>query len=252
MDTTTMLFVFSVILFAGLMQAITGFAYALVAIPLLIMVTSPREAVAIVLFTGVMMKTLLVYKTWQDGSFSYIMLIFCASVAGSLPGIYMMRLIDDSSLKIFISLALIVCVFAMGCNVKLTIRRHRLVQILVGLTSGFLGATAGFNGPPVILYMMNENQGKVSMRANLVRYFLLGNLSTLFLSSAAGTLPLESLLPYALISIPAIVLAGWLGEKIFTCINPHIFRCIAMGTICCSAIMTLFSALTPWLMNFWG
>ena len=125
MDTTTMLFVFSVILFAGLMQAITGFAYALVAIPLLIMVTSPREAVAIVLFTGVMMKTLLIYKTWQDGSFSYIMLIFCASVAGSLPGIYMMRLIDDSSLKIFISLALIVCVFAMGCNVKLTIRRHR-------------------------------------------------------------------------------------------------------------------------------
>ena len=252
MDTSTMLFVFFVILLAGLMQAITGFAYALIAIPLLIMVTSPREAVAIVLFTGVLMKLLMIYKTWHDGDFSSIALIFCSSVVGSLPGIYMMRLIDDTSLKIFISLALIVCVFAMGCNVKLTIRRHRLVQMLVGITSGFLGATAGFNGPPVILYMMNENHGKVSMRANLVRYFLLGNLSTLLLSSIAGTLPLETLLPYALISIPAIGFAGWLGEKIFASINPLIFRRIAMGVVCCSAVMTLFSALTPWIMNFWG
>ena len=140
----------------------------------------------------------------------------------------------------------------MGCNVKITIRRHRLAQTLVGITSGFLGATAGFNGPPVILYMMNENEGKVAMRANLVRYFLLGNLSTLVLSSVAGSLPLGNLIPYALISLPAIGFAGWLGEKLFAGINPLLFRRIAMGIVCCSAVLTLFSALTPWIMIFRG
>jgi uncharacterized protein len=252
LEPTTMIFVFAVILLAGLMQAITGFAYALIAIPLLVIVTSPREAVSIVLFTGMLMKLLMVCKTRHDGNFSSIALIFGASVVGSLPGIYLMRLIDDTSLKIFISIALIVCVIAMGCNVKISIRRHRLAQTLVGVTSGFLGATAGFNGPPVILYMMNENEGKVAMRANLVRYFLLGNFSTLVLSSIAGSLPLENLLPYALISIPAIGFAGWLGEKLFAGINPLLFRRIAMGIVCCSAVLTLFAALTPWIMNTRG
>ena len=113
MEITTMLFVFGVILLAGLVQTITGFAYALIAVPLLAFVTSPREAIVLVLFTGMLMKVVMVYKTWDEGDFSRIWLIFAASVAGGIPGAYVLRWIDDGALKILISIALLLCTIAL-------------------------------------------------------------------------------------------------------------------------------------------
>lgn len=118
LDITTMLFVFGVVFLAGLAQTVTGFAYALTAVPLLAMVTGPREAVVLVLFTGMLMKVVMVYKTWRDGDFSCIWLIFAGSLLGALPGIYVLRWLDDGALKILSALR---CCFVppdCACNAK--------------------------------------------------------------------------------------------------------------------------------------
>ena len=250
LDFATMAFVFGVILVAGLVQTVTGFAYALIAVPLLALVTSPREAIVLVLFTGMLMKVVMVVKTWQDGDFSKIWLIFVASVAGGLPGAFVLRWIDDGALKIFISVALLLCTAGLCSECKVKIRRPWLAKSVVGALSGFLGATTAFNGPPIVLYMMNENEDKVVMRANLVRYFILGNIVTLAMGAMVGSLPLDgNILPYALISLPAVGIAWWLGNKVFQGMNPVVFRRLAMTIIGGSAVVTLGSGLAPWLLG---
>lgn len=246
MDFGSGLFVFGVILMAGTMQTVTGFAYALIAVPLLAMVTGPREAVLIVLFTGMLMKVVMVYKTRHEGDFSRIGLLFAGSLVGSLPGTFFVRWIDEGSLKIFIGVALLACMTALYFQWNVKIRHHRLVQILVGVLSGFLGATTGFNGPPIVLYMMNENEDKVVMRANLVRYFILGNLATIIMALWVGGVSVPNLSTYALISLPAVMLAWWLGDKVFRGLDPALFRRLAMLIIGFSALMTLGSGLAPW------
>lgn len=229
------------------MQTITGFAYALIAVPLLAMVTGPREAIVLVLFTGMLMKVVMVYKTWNDGDFSRIWLIFAASLAGGLPGAYVLRWIDDGALKIFISIALLLCTAGLCVQCKVKIRRPWLAKSVVGVLSGFLGATTAFNGPPVVLYMMNENEDKVVMRANLVRYFMLGNIATMGMYVFMGSMPMSGdILTYAMISVPAVMIAWWLGNKVFQGMNPFLFRRLAMTIIGCSAIVTLGSGLAPW------
>ena len=250
MEVTTILFVFGVILLAGLVQTVTGFAYALIAVPLLTMVTGPREAIMLVLFTGMLMKAVMVYKTWNDGNFSRIWLIFAASVVGGIPGAYVLRWIDDGALKIFISVALLLCTAGLCVRCKVTIRRPWLAQSVVGALSGFLGATTAFNGPPIVLYMMNENEDKVMMRANLVRYFMMGNIVTMGMAAFMGSLPMSGDLPiYAMISIPAVMIAWALGNKVFQGMNPFLFRRLAMLIIGCSAVVTLCSGLAPWFMG---
>ena len=246
-EIATMLFVFGVILLAGLVQTVTGFAYALIAVPLLAMVTGPREAIVLVLFTGMLMKVVMVYKTWNEGDFSRIGLIFAASLVGGLPGAYVLRWIDDGALKIFISVALLLCTAGLCVQCKVKIRRPWLAQSVVGVVSGFLGATTAFNGPPIVLYMMNEGEDKVVMRANLVRYFMLGNIATLGIAAFMGSLPMGGDLSlYAMISIPAVIIAWWLGNKVFQGINPVMFRRLAMTIIGCSALVTLGTGLAPW------
>ena len=250
MDFWSGVFVFGVVLVAGLVQTVTGFAYALIAVPLLAIVTGPREAVLVVLFTGMLMKVVMVYKTWHEGDFSRIGLIFAASLAGSLPGTFLMKWIDDGALKIFIGVALLLCMAALYFQWKVTIRRHWLAKIVVGVLSGFLGATTGFNGPPIVLYMMNENEDKVVMRANLVRYFSLGNLATIGMVLLLGRAPTANLSTYALISAPTVILAWWLGDKVFRGLDPILFHRLAMAIIGFSAVLTLGSGLAPWLGNW--
>jgi len=93
--------------------------------------------------------------------------------------------------------------------------------------------------------MMNENEDKVVMRANLVRYFTLGNLATIGMVLLFGQVPVSNLSTYALISAPAVVLAWWLGDKVFRRLNPILFRRVAMVIISLSAVMTLGSGLAP-------
>jgi len=72
--------------------------------------------------------------------------------------------------------------------------------------------------------MMNENEDKVMMRANLVRYFALGNIVTLAMAAFMGSLPMNAnISTYALISIPAVLIAWWLGDKVFQGMNPLLF-----------------------------
>jgi uncharacterized membrane protein YfcA len=249
MLTLTMLYVFGVILFAGVLQTITGFGFALVAAPLLTFALPPKEAVIAVLFIGIMMKGFMVYKTRRDGEFARILPVFAASVAGALPGAYVLRTVSDSALKVFIGLTLVAVTLAMYANCKVTIRRHGLAKATVGLLSGFLGATTSLNGPPLVLYMMNEGEDKTTMRANLARYFFLGNAATLAISYFMGTVTADRLGVIAVVALPAIGLSWWLGDKIFARVDAALFRRIALGVIALSGLVTCGLGLWPLLMK---
>lgn len=242
MSTLTILYIFSIILLAAVLNTLTGFGFALVATPLLAFVINPKEAVVLVLFIGLLMKVYMVYKTWLDGKFARIALIFAASIVGALPGAYVLRVVDENTLKIVISIALILITLTMSANVKLTIRRHNLAKAAVGFISGLLGATTSFSGPPIVLYMMNEGMDKISMRADLVRYFLLGNTSTLIMAYLMGTFHISSLTVPVAVSIPALALGWWLGEKVFKLVDLVLFRRITLTLISISALVTLSSS----------
>ena len=247
MEIVTVSYIFFVIFFAGILQALTGFGFALLAAPLLTIATSSKEAVALVLFIGVLMKGFMVCKTWNDGQFSRIMIIFTASIVGAIPGALLIRVIDDHVLKIFIGIILLIATLMMSSDIKITVYHHRLVKTVVGFLSGFLGATTSLNGPPVVLYMMNEGSDKSAIRADLVRYFFLGNTATLGMSYYIGSLPTNHLSLYGLVSIPAILLSWKLGEKIFQSVNAARFRRLSIAVITISAVVTLTSGFYPFL-----
>ncbi|WP_425058196.1 hypothetical protein SCACP_28430 [Sporomusa carbonis] len=96
----------------------------------------------------------------------------------------------------------------MCANITIDIRRHSLAKSVVGFLSGFLEDTTSFNGPPLVLYMMNQGEDKITMRADLVRYFFLGNIATLIIAYFMGSMPIVNFSMYIVASIPAIAL-GW-------------------------------------------
>lgn len=236
--------IFAIIFFASFLQTITGFGYALAAAPLLALVINPKEAIMFVLFTGIITKLALLFRTWRQSSFSQISLLFTASLAGAVPGAYILRIISNDALKLAIGLVLIIITAAMARDFRINIRRPRLAQSLVGVISGFLATTTSLSGPPVVMYYLNEKTDKQKVRANLTRYFILSNASSLLISYFFGTLKPEILAANTLLCLPAILLGVWLGEKLFAKFNAATFKKLALATITASALISIISGLS--------
>lgn len=236
--------IFAVVLFSSFLQTITGFGYALSAAPLLALIIGPKDAVMFVLFTGILTKLTLLCRIWHQSNFSAIGLLFAASLAGALPGAYVLKIISNDALKLAIGLVLIVITFAMARDFRVTISQPRLAQSVVGVISGFLATTTSLSGPPVVMYYLNEQMNKETIRANLTRYFILNNAASLVLSYFFGTLKTEILAANTLICLPAIVIGIWLGEKLFTKFNAGIFKKLALTVITVSAVISIFSGLS--------
>jgi uncharacterized membrane protein YfcA len=247
MATLTALYIFGIVFFAGIIQTITGFGFALVAAPLLTFVIAPKEAVVTVLFIGILMKGFLVYKTWHEGAFGRIFFVFAASVVGALPGAYVLRAVSDGTLKALIGLTLLAATAAMATSRPIVIRRHGLAKTLAGLLSGFFGATTSLNGPPLVLYMMNQGVDKTTIRADLARYFFIGNAATLGIAAFMGSVQADRLAVYAALALPATIFSWWIGQRIFERVDGERFRAIALVVIGASGLVTLGSGLWSFL-----
>lgn len=247
MLTTTLFATFSIIALASFLQTITGFGFALAATPLLAFFMEPKDAIMLVLATGMITKVLLLAGVKIQGRFADIAPLFIASLVGALPGAYMITTISTNALKAFIGIILLATTWAMCANCTVKFSRPRLAENLVGLCSGFLGATTSLSGPPVVLFYLNEKTEKERLRANLTRFFLLGNLATLALSYGFGTLHLETLVLPTIISVPAIAVGVWVGEKLFKHLDASLFRRLAITIISISGMMTAYTGLSQLL-----
>jgi len=80
---------------------------------------------------------------------------------------------------------------------------------------------------------------KETIRANLTRFFILGNLVSIVFGYFFGTLHIETLTKYILVSIPALLIGFWLGDKLFTRMNAAAFRRLAIWLITLSGLATI-------------
>lgn len=233
---------FIIILFASFVQSITGFGFAVVGAPLLLFFMEPREVVSLMVFGAFILNLMVIYKTSGMSDPKVIWPMFFASLIGIIPGVYILKVVDGSILKLLIGSAILLVSFVMAGNYTVKIKRQKLATVLVGILSGFMGGSTSLSGPPVALFLMNQQQDKEAFRANLVRYFCIGNIATLIVMYYMGTMDMV-VLKQGIYTIPGIVLGVWLGEKAFQKVSPQMFRWFSLAVVFFCGVMSVGSEL---------
>lgn len=238
-------YVFIVLVISSFLQTATGFGYAIITAPLLALVLGPKETVMLTMLTGLIIRLFMMKAAKHDGSFKAILPLIAASIVGAIPGAYVMTMISNDGLKIFIGLVLLIAAAALWKNYQLPIKRHRLAEAIVGAGSGFLATTTSINGPPVVLYYLNSGaeENKNVFRGNLTRYFLLINIASIVISYFAGTLKIRELWLQTLLAVPALYIGFYLGEKYFRRIDAERFRKVSLLMVFVSSIALIGAAL---------
>ncbi|MGQ9668287.1 MAG: sulfite exporter TauE/SafE family protein [Anaerolineae bacterium] len=225
---------------AGLTYGLTGFGFALVATPILVMLLSPRVAVPAVLLMSMANGLFLLIASWRDIQPRRILPLALAGILATPAGAYFLARGPAATLKWFIGAVIILFALAFLLGFQRPVREEGPASIPIGLLSGFLGGSTGMSGPPVILFFTNQGVEQRAFRANLVTYFMVLNLITLPLYAFHGLVTREVGM-YALAALPALALGTWAGVRLTGRVNPRLFRRITLLLVLMAGISSILS-----------
>ena len=212
---------------ASLFSTVTGFGFALVAVPFLMPVLGAHETVVFIIFGTCLVKMIVLWNTRKHFEWHTV----AVTVAGS----------------ILLGTVLVIVLFMMGMHLDLSVKNKTVGRITAGFLSGFSAATTSISGPPVALYFLTEGRDKLVTRANMCWIFAFGNIGTMFsLALSGSSISGDLMLLAAYVTLP-MLLGTWIGERCFYKINQHLFIRLTQIFIVIGACTALYRGITALL-----
>jgi uncharacterized membrane protein YfcA len=227
---------------ACLLQAIVGFGSGLIAIPLSLIYLDKETVVSSMLIVGIALNGLLVGRIRQPISYRLVIILFLPSLAGMPVGVWVLKTMPMNLMKILVGCLVVLFTFMLYFH-KITFPKNNLLTPIAGFLSGLLKTSTTMAGPPVLILLAGQKLPKDEFRKTLVSFFLAMGLVSiaLFIVNRIMTLQRAS---FGLVSIPFVVLAGLLGNRIAAKVPQRPFELLALATAFVAGIYNIFSGLT--------
>ena len=234
MDPWLIAFVLAVVFVAATAQTVTGFGFALVAVPFLIIVLEPQEVVVLTALVALANAALVTQRAWRAVPWRSVGVIVAGSVVGMPAGLLVLLFAPADALRIAVAAGAILMAMALAAG--LNVGEHgRRGEIAAGAASGMLATSTGMNGPPVVLYLAARRLHPEAFRGALSSYFFTANIFSLALFTATGVLSSTPVL-LAMAALPALVPATLLGNAMLGRLQPDVFRRVVLVMLVVTAL----------------
>jgi uncharacterized protein len=227
---------------AGVTSGLTGFGFALVTVPLLVLFLPAQVVVPIVTLLSNLTHVVVILETYKWIDAKRIWPLIVASVVATPLGTYLLLVLDAKSMKVLIGVVITLAAVAMLTGFKRVIRNERLACIPVGLASGLLSGSTAMGGPPVVLFFSNQGVDKQVCRANFTLLFTITSLAVIP-SQIAGGLIGHDVLLYSLIFSPALLLGTFAGIRLARTISETVFRKLTLVVVIVTGLSAVASGL---------
>lgn len=220
--------IFAIAFFAGMVKGMVGFALPLILISGMSSVIAPELALA-----GLLIPTLLtnIWQGFRQGigaalhslraflpfiAVGGVLLVISAQMVRVIPSGLMFLLIGVP-VTFFTALQLA------GWRPKLDEAQKLKAQIVVGAIAGAMGGFSGTWGPPTVLLLVALDTPKLDqIRIQGVLYGL-GSVVLMLAHVGSGVLRAETL-PFALFTVPPVLIGMWIGLKLQDRAPQHVFQ----------------------------
>ena len=225
-----LLFIWVVVVFAGVMRAFTGFGFALTAVPVFSLFIAPSEAVVLSSSLSLALS-LLTWKTyWGKYPLKPMLPLVLLAVVGTGIGAALLSTISPQQFKLGIGLSVIAASVALVFYKPRHVEAGAFVGGLAGLGSGLMNGAFAIPGPPVIIYAMATQTDPQRTRALLMTFLMFSAILALVSFAAAGFIsPLSPWLFLA--AMPAMYMGDKLGYFLFQHYGTALYRRVALAAL---------------------
>jgi hypothetical protein len=230
---------------SGLVRGFSGFGSAMIYMPLIAAVYEPRIAAVTLLTIDTVSTAPFTVRAFGQCTWREIIPLFAACAVAIPFGAMALVVLDPILLRWFMALLVLSLLAVLASGWRYHGRPALPLTLGVGLFSGFGGGAVQIAGPAVILYWLGTATSAVTVRANLLVYFLLMDGALCAAYAWQGLFTGELVALALLLTVPFFV-ATAAGAYLFRGTSDRLYRYIAYVIIAVSAIVSL-PLLDPWL-----
>lgn len=166
--------------------------------------------------------------------------MFVGSLFGIPIGMYLLDIVPERTLLIFLGIVLISSSGYSLLGKKIKLELNRLNGILIGFFTGVFGASINVNGPLVGMYFTtNEDICKVKNKDLITTYMFFTGVFVVLGHYLAGRVDGEVGL-YVLFGLPGLFLGLQIGRVVFEKIPTNVLRVIIYSFVLLAGIRLLF------------
>lgn len=229
---------------AGLVQGISGFAFAMVAMSIWVWGVDPQLAAVMAVFGGVTGQIISAIRVRRGWHLAILWPFVVGSAIGIPLGTLLLPMLDPNRFKLVLGGLLVVCCTAMLATARLPqiTRGGKLADAGVGVLGGVMAPLSGFSGLAPALWCSLRGYTKDEHRA-VLQNFNLVVLSATFASLVWSGRAHAGLLPQMGIVAGALVIPSIWGSKIYIGMSAVTFRKVVLWLLILAGVAMLAAAL---------
>ena len=229
---------------ASFLGGTTGFGFALVSTPLLLLIGFPLEFVVTANLTLALITRISVsYRFRRHVSLRRASMLILGSTPGFYLGARVLVSVDTSTIKVAAGIIVMVAALLLAWPVSASASPDIPgAPVAAGLAGGFLGATTSLSGVPPVLLLAHEQARPLSFLADLAVYFVFSNSIALILLATQGALAVQALFPASLLWLPGAFLGNFLGTIVGPRLPEKAFRQLTLALVFVAGGVTIFMA----------
>jgi uncharacterized membrane protein YfcA len=234
-------FIALIVLGASIIQALFGFGFGLISVPLMIFFVDLPTAVV----TATAVSTVSCAIQWWESravqAREMSQRLVCSAIIGMPFGLWLLLNLDARLMKGILGIVVLFGVFLSIKGFDLQ-RLPKQFDYAMGVIAGVLSTATSTNGPPLVFLLHARHFEPQDFRAVLNRVFTFLNFFTLVIFTLAGKMTGEAL-QLALLSIPVMGTGVFIGTRLRTRINPDHFRNLVIGLLTLSGLSAIANAI---------
>lgn len=234
------LFLACIIIFiSAVVQGATSFGFSLLALPLLGLLYPLKVVVPTLVALSLLLNSIILIKLRVKPHIKELLILGVFAILTIPIGVKLLLVMDESALKIIVSLLLIIVSILMLKGIKIQLKNKKLSYAIAGIFSGILNGAVSLSGPPIVILLANEGKDKNSFRSSLTFLFILLNIYTIMLYIYNG-LFLDPALYKMTLLIPFMIIGSVFGIYLGNKINDLTFKKLVLNLLLIMGIINLF------------
>lgn len=221
---------------ASLVKGITGFGFALIALPPLLIWYSPKEIIPVLILCNLFASLVIVLQK-KDRKLVNKQFQSLIGFGGlfTLVGVLILKFLSEDILISIMSIFFVLLSVFSLLGIRYTIKLSDWSYRLAGMFLGFLTGSISISGPPLALFLHSAKVDNQEFREIFSWFSIVTALIALVGYSILGLLRVATF-KMTLIFLPILYLGSFIGKRLNHCISPLLFKNI-------SVLITLLSSL---------
>ena len=232
-----------IILGAAFVRGLTGFGFAILAVPLMGLVIPPTDAVILAILLQTWIGPFGVGKSITHVDRRLVSGVALWAMVATPLGLLALAQTPDDAARIIIAGIAVACFGTFLIKRAPTPNRSWPHVVATGLSSGLLNGFAAMPGPPVILYFVRSGVTPLTARGSMILVFFAAGMAGSLAAFLQG-LVTEHLFLLSLAAFPLMLLGNHIGSRFFGAVEERVWRALVVALLCVATAGALLKLAT--------